>query len=624
MKKFFLLITLLTFSLLLINIPSNAAPSYAIIKNIVSSYGEEMGDIGVNWHCSEDGSYLVYSKNSSLNKTTKVIPESTTFQRDAQGDDYPEFKERYVCKADIKGLDLYTTYYYQIVCGSTRSEVYSFNTGLNSKTTKFAWMSDTQTGVSNYGMVQAVMNRLFINEPDLAFCLITGDVTDRGGQEPQWNGFFGDVKSLNKIPFMTTAGNHEYYTTSSSSYDSPYIYNQYFNNPNNSFTGRINSTYYFKYNNILFIMLDTIKTDMMAEHREWLVNVLENNTSDYIIVGMHCGLTSTGEYMSDAKIQRAAFQDIFENYSVDLVLSGHEHVFSVTSTMYQGKKNPELGTTYVVGAASGNKMYKAQSIHSKDKDFIYDQTNYSCYSGSIIEVDDEKLTLKYYNVKNELVYSFSLPNRRKVTEKFEEQKLLDTMQIVRDAEKETVTLTWNAGTYGHVDNIKVIGKEVNLYNERPIKEVSRVISLANINSLFIGSNYSDTNYYYTVVVTKLDGTQITKDFEFINNPDLLVKKYDVVFKDENGNVLKTETVKEGESATAPNAPTKDGYNFVGWDKDFTNVTGNLEIKPLYEAIVIEDNDKDQESGCKKDLIYLVSSCIALTSLAFVTLRKKNN
>lgn len=405
-------------------------------------------------------------------------------------------------------------------------------------------------------------------------------------------------------------------------HDSPYIYNQYFNNPNNSFTGRINSTYYFKYNNILFIMLDTIKTDMMAEHREWLVNVLENNTADYIIVGMHCGLTSCGPYEGDAKIQSAAFQDIFENYSVDLVLSGHEHIFSVTSTMYQGKKNPELGTTYVVGAAAGNKWYTAKSTHTKTKDFYYDQTKGCNYSGCIIEVNEDNLTLEYYNNKNQLVYSFSLPNRRKVTEEFEEQKLLDTMQIVRDEEKETVTLTWDAGTYGHVDNIKVIGKEVNLYNERPIKEVSRVISLANINSLFIGSNYSDTNYYYTVVITKLDGTQITKDFEFINNPELLKKEYEVIFKDENGNILKTETVEEGESATAPNAPTKEGYNFVGWDKDFTNVTENLEVKPLYEAIVIEDDDK--ESGCKKDLIYLVSSCIALTSLAFVTLRKKNN
>ena len=623
MKKFITLITILCFGLLLFNIPSNAAPTYVTIKNIVSSYGEQMGDIGVNWHCSADGSYLVYSKNSSLSKTTKVMPESHTFQRDAQGSEYPEFKERYICKADIKGLDLYTTYYYQICCGSTKSEVYSFNTGLDSKTTKFAWLTDTQTGTSNYNMVQGVMNRLQQNEKNLAFCLITCDVTDRGGQEAQWNGFFGDVKSLNKMPFMTTAGNHEYYTTASGSYDSPYIYNQYFNNPNNSFTGRINSTYYFKYNNILFIMLDTIKTDMMAEHREWLINVLENNKSDFIIVGMHCGLTSTGKYIGDANNQKAEFLDIFENYSVDLVLSGHEHVFSVTSTVYQGKKNPELGTTYVVGAAAGNKMYKAQSIHSKDKDKVYDETNYSCYSGSIIEVNDEKLTLKYYNVKNEEVYSFSLPNRRKVTETFEEQKLLDTMQIVRDDEKETVTLTWDAGTYGHVDNIKVIGKEVNLYKERPIKEVSRVISLANINSLFIGSNYSDTNYYYTVVVTKLDGTQITKDFELINNPELLKKEYEVIFKDENGNILKTEKVIEGESATAPSAPIKDGYNFVGWNQDFSVVNSNLEIKPLYEAIEI-DNPADDKKGCKKDLAYLVSSFIGLTSLSFIILRKKNN
>ena len=128
-----------------------------------------MGDIGVNWHCSEDGSYLVYSKNSSLSKTTKVVPESNTFQRDAQGADYPEFKERYVCKAEIKGLDLYTTYYYQIVCGSTKSEIYTFNTGLDSKTTKFAWLSDTQTGTSNYNMVPCCCHkRNFIKRSNIS------------------------------------------------------------------------------------------------------------------------------------------------------------------------------------------------------------------------------------------------------------------------------------------------------------------------------------------------------------------------------------------------------------------------------------------------------------------------
>ena len=622
MKKLIAFITILTSILLIGNINTKAMSMYSSLANVVATHGETMDQIGISWHSNDKGSYLLYSKNSSLNNATKVMPDEHTWKRDHTEADYPKFQERYVCNVNLKNLDLYQTYYYQICSGSKKTEVFKFNTGLDKTTTKFAWLTDTQTYVNNYNMVQTFLNKLLRNDPELAFCMITGDVVDRGGQEAQWNSFFSQVTSTGSMPFMTIPGNHEYYTTSSGSYDSAEIYNQYFNNPKNSFEGRMNSSYYFKYNNILFIMLDTIKINMMAEHREWLVNVLENNTADFIIVGMHCGLTTSGYYVGDSQNQRAAFLDIFENYSVDLVLSGHEHALSVELTRYQNKQNSEIGTTYVVGAAAGNKMSTAKKTYTTNKDFVYDQTNYSCYSGCIIEVTKDELTLKYYNTKNELKYSFTIPNRRKVTEKFEEQKLLDSMQIVRDDEKETVTLTWNAGTYGHVDNIKVIGKEVNLYNERPIKEVSRVISLANINSLFIGSNYSDTNYYYTVVVTKLDGTQITKDFEVINNPELLKKEFEVIFKDENGNVLKTETIKEGESATAPNAPTKEGYNFVGWDKDLTNVTENLEVKPLYEAIVIEDDDK--ESGCKKDLIYLVSSCIALTSLAFVTLRKKNN
>lgn len=621
MKKFIAILTILFSIFMFTNINSNAM--IGTLANVVATHGETMDQMGISWHSTNKGSYLLYSKSSSMSGATKVMPEEHTFQRDAQGADYPAFGERYVCNVTLKGLDLYKTYYYQVCSGSKKTDVYKFNTGLDDEVTRFAWLTDTQTGAGQYTNVQNVMNRLFKNERDLAFCLITGDVTDRAGQEAQWDGFFGSLTSLKEIPFMTMPGNHEYYTTSSGSYDSANIYNQYFNNPKNSFEGRMNSSYFFNYNNILFIMLDSIKTDKMAEHREWLVNVLENNPADFIIVGMHCGLTSCGPYEGDAKNQRAAFQDIFENYSVDLVLSGHEHIFSVELTRYQGEKNPEIGTTYVVGAAAGNKKYNAEKVHIKEKDFYYDGTMYSCYSGCIIEVTEDDLTLEYYNVKNELMYSFTLPNRRKVTEEFEEEKLLETMQIVKDEEKETVTLTWDAGTYGHVDNIKVTGTEVNLYSERPIKEVSRVISLANINSLYIGANYSDTNYYYTVTITKLDGTTITKDFEFINNPELLIEEYEVVFKDENGNVLKTETVKEGASATAPTAPTKEGYNFVGWDQDFSNITSDLEVKPLYEEIIIEP-DEDEKSGCKKDLIYLVSSCIAATSLAFVVLRKKDN
>ena len=64
-------------------------------------------------------------------------------------------------------------------------------------------------------------------------------------------------------------------------------------------------------------------------------------------------------------------------------------------------------------------------------------------------------------------------------------------------------------------------------------------------------------------------------------------EYKVVFYDYDGNVLKTELVQKGESATAPNAPEVEGYTFVGWSKDFTNVTSNLEVYPLYDDGKVE-------------------------------------
>ncbi|MFR2705153.1 MAG: hypothetical protein ACLTAT_02235 [Lachnospira eligens] len=47
----------------------------------------------------------------------------------------------------------------------------------------------------------------------------------------------------------------------------------------------------------------------------------------------------------------------------------------------------------------------------------------------------------------------------------------------------------------------------------------------------------------------------------------LEKTYTVVFK-KNGEVVKTETVKEGGAATAP-AEIESENGFKGWDKDFT-------------------------------------------------------
>jgi len=57
--------------------------------------------------------------------------------------------------------------------------------------------------------------------------------------------------------------------------------------------------------------------------------------------------------------------------------------------------------------------------------------------------------------------------------------------------------------------------------------------------------------------------------------------FTVIFKDDNGDVLKTETVEYGNSATAPTDPYHVGYTFTGWDKKFDNVTEDLTVTATY-------------------------------------------
>ena len=59
--------------------------------------------------------------------------------------------------------------------------------------------------------------------------------------------------------------------------------------------------------------------------------------------------------------------------------------------------------------------------------------------------------------------------------------------------------------------------------------------------------------------------------------------FTVTFTDWDDTVLKTQSVESGAAATAPANPTRDGYAFVGWDKDFSAVTSDLTVKAKYNA-----------------------------------------
>lgn len=61
-----------------------------------------------------------------------------------------------------------------------------------------------------------------------------------------------------------------------------------------------------------------------------------------------------------------------------------------------------------------------------------------------------------------------------------------------------------------------------------------------------------------------------------------INKYQVRFFGYNGTLLSKQSVTHGTSAIAPEAPQVEHYDFIGWDKEYTNVTSNLDVYAIYE------------------------------------------
>lgn len=55
----------------------------------------------------------------------------------------------------------------------------------------------------------------------------------------------------------------------------------------------------------------------------------------------------------------------------------------------------------------------------------------------------------------------------------------------------------------------------------------------------------------------------------------------VIFQDSEGEAIDKQTVIDGQDATDPGAPEKEGKTFTGWDTDFTDVRQDLTVTAQY-------------------------------------------
>ena len=59
--------------------------------------------------------------------------------------------------------------------------------------------------------------------------------------------------------------------------------------------------------------------------------------------------------------------------------------------------------------------------------------------------------------------------------------------------------------------------------------------------------------------------------------------HSVTFVDYDGTVLSAQSVAHGSAAIEPTVPEREGYAFIGWDKDFSNVTEDMTVTAQYSA-----------------------------------------
>ena len=375
MKKIFnaillfgLLLTVFLSSFSSVQVKAAAVEAYQIVTNP----GENMAnEVNINWHSDIEGTFVEYAPKADEDYTNaiRVDGQCEALDFDEPGDTWTvyDFSERNVCRATLSNLTPDTQYKYRV--GKTVfSKNYFFKTAGNGSFS-FINMSDPQFygGASAQVWYDLMADAVSINK-NISFALLNGDVVNSGNEGSQWNMFFAN-QEISQMMVAAATGNHEYYAGSTTTIDARF-YNAHFNNPKNGASNVINSSYYFIYNNALFVVIDSQKTEggTWATQKAWFEEVVRAHPTQYIIVSSHISIYGAANGDNSVALRRE-WMPLFDKYGVDLVLTGHDHIYARSKKIFNGEETTDRfkGTTYVIGGVAGSgTKYNADKL-DKDK-----------------------------------------------------------------------------------------------------------------------------------------------------------------------------------------------------------------------------------------------------------------
>ena len=230
------------------------------------------------------------------------------------------------------------------------------------------------------------------------FLLSGGDQVNTASNETQYTGYINEL--FTSLPSATTIGNHD---------SGSAAYNQHFNLPNESADKgqtTAGSDYWFVYENTLFINLNS-NDRSTAEHKAFIEEAIAANPNvKWKTVVFHHSIFSTASHVDDGDIitRRNELPQVFKDLDIDVVLMGHDHVYTRTYMMdgttpdtskgVQSSVTNPTGILYLTAnSASGSKYYDIKAPNAE-----YSAKMDQSYRRTVtdIKVTDTSYTMKTY------------------------------------------------------------------------------------------------------------------------------------------------------------------------------------------------------------------------------------
>lgn len=285
----------------------------------------------------------------------------------------------------LTGLRPGTSYRYRVGDGTYWSEDREFRTApLVTTPFKFLIFGDSQS--IDYGVWCTTLQQAAAANRDAVFMTNVGDLVDVGQDCRQWNAWFDAAKGvIDTIPVMPVTGNHESYTPQGH-FSRPELFTAQFKLPGNGPESLRGQVYSFDYGDVHFVVLDSqageqrhFVPDMLARQQTWLEQDLAQTAKRWKVIFLHRPLYSNAPH-GNAHI-RKAFGPIFDAHHVDIVFTGHDHVYARTYPLLDGKivDKPIQGIVYVATGRSGTKAYGDTRTANKWNAFFYNPLSEPVY-----------------------------------------------------------------------------------------------------------------------------------------------------------------------------------------------------------------------------------------------------